>query len=43
MDREFTIAEFEELINLRIHMVSLQSQGVVYEKNNSLSSSQLVG
>ena len=33
MDRELTIAEFEELINLRIHMVSLQSQGVVYEKN----------
>ncbi len=31
MNREITIREFEELLNLRVHMVSLQNRGLVHE------------
>ena len=33
MNREITIREFEELLNLRVHMVSLQNRGLVHERN----------
>lgn len=33
MDRELEIAEFKELLNLRVHAISLQNRGMVYEKN----------
>lgn len=33
MNREMTTEEFEELLNLRVHTVSLQNRGLVYERN----------
>ena len=33
MDEDLTINQFEEILSTRVHLVSLQSRGVVFEKN----------